>query len=238
MAHRVLLVDDDPDLRVTVRRILEREGIDVTEAANGAEMKSRLSAGKPDLVILDLMLANENGLELAQEIRAESELPIVILSGKDDVIDRVVGLELGADDYITKPFHARELSARVRSVLRRATSKETAGASRAAETPEDIQIGAFLFEPHSGRLRPRDGVGEDVLLTGLESRTLAVLANRPNRVLSRDEIMDLLGERDWSPLDRSIDVVIGKIRKKLGDNSQEQKYFRTMRGVGYSFVSR
>lgn len=236
MSHSVLIVDDDPDLRCTLRRILEREGLSVCEAADGAGMSRQLEEAKPDLLLLDLMLKNENGLMLAERVRANSNLPMIVVSGKDDVTDRIESLELGADDYIAKPFHARELAARVRSVLRR-SGLVLNPAEKPSMVAGQIFFGAWAFIPDTGLLRRRDGKGGEIMLTGLEARVLTILCKNPRRILGRDEIMEKCGERNWSPFDRSIDVVIGKLRKKLGDDTKSPSYIRTVRGAGYSMIA-
>ena len=235
-AAKILVVDDDPDMRETVRAILEREAYSVTDVATGSEMLAELNRQDTDLIVLDLMLANENGLSLAQEIRSASDLPIIILSGKNDLIDKIVGLEVGADDYITKPFHPRELTARVRSLLRRSNGENAPTAGTPIRNAGKLaHFGSWKYSFDTARLEGEGGEG--VSLTTLESKFLEVFLEHSKRNLSRDQIMDFVADRDWNPLDRSIDVIIGKLRKKLGDDVREPRYIRTSRGIGYSFIA-
>jgi two-component system, OmpR family, response regulator len=230
---RILVVDDDPRLRDMLRRYLEQEGFAVALAADGAAMRKALAERTFDLALLDLVLPGEDGLLLARDIRAQSDLPIIILSGKGDTIDRVVGLEVGADDYIAKPFHLRELLARMRTVLRRTAKKPEAPAPAAAE-------GVLAFE--SWRLDPsrrelRDGGGRLVELTSGEFDLLLCFVRRPQRVLSRDQIMDFTRGRGWSPLDRSIDNQVRRLRRKMEADPDAPQLIKTVRGAGYVFTA-
>jgi DNA-binding response OmpR family regulator len=225
-----VVVDDDPRLCRALARYLKLEGYEVRTATSGQEMRERIAAQKPDLVLLDLMLPDEDGFTLARELRATSDVAIVILTGKADTMDKVVGLELGADDYITKPFSERELLARIRSVLRR-TSEARTGRSEAAGSVAcfagwrlDLQ-GYELTSPS----------GEPVALTPHEFQLLAALVRHGNRVLTRDAILDLVAGRDWSPEDRSVDVLVGKLRRKIEADPQHCALIETVRGVGYKF---
>ena len=233
---KILVVDDDPDMRDTVRAILEREAYSVTDVATGSEMLAVLQRQEADLIVLDLMLASENGLSLAREIRSVSDVPIIILSGKGDLIDKIIGLEVGADDYITKPFHPRELTARVRSLLRRSNSEKAHSAGIPIRNAgKQAQFGSWKYSFDNARLESESGEGG--ALTTLESRFLEVFLDHPKRNLSRDQIMNFAADRDWNPLDRSVDVIIGKLRKKLRDDVKEPRYIRTSRGTGYSFIA-
>ncbi len=230
---RILIVDDDPRVCRLLARYLDREGYSVHIASNGMEMRRLLTTEQPDLIILDLMLPGENGLTLAQEIRAQSDVAIIMLTGKMDTIDKVVGLEVGADDYITKPFEERELLARIRSVLRR-TSQSTiftssSQGSIACFAGWQLDLTAYtLTSP----------VGEKVHLTSHEFRLLAALVTRHNRVLTRDEILELVAGRDHTPYDRSIDVLVGKLRGKIEDDPKHPSFIQTIRGIGYKFSAR
>jgi len=232
----ILVVEDDPDMRETVRMALVRDGYRVREAEDGPSMRQALAHGQTDLVILDLVLPGESGLDLARELRGGSDIPLIMLTGRDNVIDKVVGLEIGADDYITKPFHPRELVARIGTVLRRAA----ANAGRIDVDPGEALSGTYRFGDWqldlSGQRLSRAG-GGTVILTTYEFRILAALVRRAGRALTRDQIMDLVADRAWNPLDRSIDVLVGKIRKKLGDNPRDPSFIRTVRNTGYMFVA-
>jgi len=231
----ILVVEDDPDMRETVCASLVRDGYRVEEAEDGPSMRRALAQYHIDLVILDLVLPGESGLDLARELRSGSDIPLIMLTGRDNVIDKVVGLEIGADDYITKPFHARELVARIGTVLRRsaANAGRIEGDTGAASSNQ-FQFGDWQLDLSGQKLRRVDGSA--VTLTTYEFRVLAALVQRPGTALSRDQIMDLVADRAWNPLDRSIDVLIGKIRKKLEDDPRDPRFIRTVRNTGYMFV--
>lgn len=233
---QILVVDDDPEVRLLLRRCLEREAYQVTEAQNGEELFAELSSGQTDLITLDLALGGEDGLDLARRIRGAHNIPIIMISGKGDTIDRVVGLELGADDYISKPFHLREVLARVRAVLRRYD-----GASQDAEnkSPQPVKKGRFVFDGWALDLARRELMDETAAARGLttaEFNLLEIFVERPGRVLSRDNIMDHLKGADWSPLDRTIDNLVARLRKKIEPDPNSPKLIKTVRGVGYVFT--
>lgn len=231
---RILVVDDDPEVRTLLRRCFELEGYEALEAGNGAEMRALLEAHPASLITLDLKLGGEDGLTLAREIRSSRNVPIIMVTGKDDPVDRVVGLEIGADDYITKPFHLREVLARVRAVLRRYDQSQTP-----SPTTGGAPVGArsgYAFEGFTlsaTRRELKNANGRAVPLTTAEFNMLQLFLDRPNRVLSRDNIMDALKGHDWSPLDRSIDTMIGRLRKKIEVNADDPRLIKTVRGVGY-----
>ena len=219
---RVLVVDDEPAIRRLIRRCLEPEGFIVDEADCAAAAQEKVSGGSYDLVTLDLALPDRDGTDVARAIKAERDVPIIMVTGKGDVIDRVVGLELGADDYIAKPFHVRELLARVRAVLRR-----TSGAAPPGHEPASaLRLGDLLLDLDLRELRTGDG--SSLPLTTAEFDLLRALAEAKGRPLTRDALMDALHGHDWSPLDRSIDNAVARLRKKLPENA-----IRTVRGVGY-----
>jgi len=238
-ATTILVVDDDPDVRVLLRDCLEMEGYRVIEAGDGAGLKRALAADRIDLVTLDLSLGGDDGLALAREIRADRNVPIVMISGKSDTIDRVVGLELGADDYITKPFHLREVLARVRAVLRRYEVHGADDAAKGAATegarPSTPSLAFEGWQLDLDRRELRSDAHGAVELTTAEFNLLAIFVQRPSRVLSRDDIMDLLKGHDWSPMDRSIDTLVARLRKKIERDSDTPKLVKTVRGVGYVF---
>jgi len=231
----VLVVDDDPRICRLLTRFLTAEGYTAESASNGQAMKQAMRARPFDLVILDLRLpGGEDGLSLAQQLRSQSNIPLIILTGLSDNVDKVVGLEVGADDYVTKPFDRRELLARIRSLLRRAASRPDEA------TPRNNQGSVVRFAGWTLDLGSHDLVsarGKSVELTSYEYELLATLAQRPLRVLSRERILDLIAHRDWEPHDRSIDVLIGKLRRKLGDNPKSPGLIKTIRGVGYMFTA-
>ena len=241
MNEKILVVDDDEKIRRLLKNCFEPEGYVVYEAANGNEVKNTLAEQSIDLITLDLNLGGENGLTIASEVKASCDIPIIIVTGKGDVIDKVVGLEMGADDYISKPFHVREVIARVRSVLRRAGGS----ASRQSEkTPEEVAIprnqnlfefDGWIADPAAFELKQPDGSVCD--MTTADFKLLMVLLKHPRRVLSRDQIMDHLNGVEWSPYDRTIDNQIARLRKKIEEDPASPRYIKTVRGVGYTFAS-
>jgi len=233
----ILIVEDDEILRDTVRIILEAEGYSVHQAASSLEMRSVLDANAIDLVLMDLVLGQEDGFAITRELRSVSDIPIIILTGKNDVIDRIVGLEIGADDYITKPFHNREFTARIKSVLRRYSVNAAAPvqALTKATPPEKATFGGWTFDLASGELVAPSA--ERVVLTTYELQVLSVFVRHAKRALSRSQIMDLVANREWDPFDRSLDVLIGKLRRKLGEDIRQPRLIRTMRNIGYMFMA-
>ena len=231
---QILVVDDEAEVRALLRKCLERDGFQVEEAKDGAEMRACIERQPISLITLDLTLGGEDGLDLAREIRAKRNIPIVMITGKGDTIDRVVGLELGADDYITKPFQLREVLARVRAVLRRYSPAE-APAAQAASGHERYGFEDMVLDI-TGRELSRAG-GALLDLTTAEFNLLEIFVKRPHRVLSRDNIMDLLKGHDWSPLDRSIDALVGRLRKKIEPDPDHPRLVKTVRGIGYAFTA-
>ena len=233
MPTEILVVDDDPEIRHLLRVSLERENYAVSEAKDASTARSRLDRGGIDLITLDLALGADDGLTFAREIRAHSDVPIIMLTGKGDAIDRVVGLELGADDYICKPFNLREVVARVRAVLRR---HEPARRTAAKSAPhERFGFNGWILDITSRELTTEACVNCE-LTTG-EFNLLELFVRRSQRVLTRDEIMDLLKGHDWSPIDRSIDALIVRLRKKIEPEAAKPTHIKTVRGVGYVFAT-
>jgi two-component system, OmpR family, response regulator len=228
-AAHILVVDDDPKVRKLLRRCFEGEGFLVSEAVDGAELRAQLERNPITLITLDLSLGKENGFDLAREIRNERSVPIIMLTGKGETIDRVIGLELGADDYMAKPFELRELVARVRAVLRRSATTEKPASSSAQRHVFE----GWIFD--IGRRSLTRDTGENQELTTSEFNLLEAFVKRPKRVLSRDQIMDLLKGQDWSPIDRSIDNLIARLRKKIEHDANHPRLIKTVRGVGYVF---
>jgi DNA-binding response OmpR family regulator len=226
----ILVVDDDPKVRTLLRRCFEKEGFAVTDPKHGAELRACLARNSVTLITLDLNLGRDNGLDLAREIRKDHNIPIIMLTGKGDTIDRVVGLELGADDYLAKPFELRELLARVHAVLRR-----TAAAAPSPAGGQRYAFEGWVFDINRRSLTRK--TGEDQELTTGEFNLLEVFLKRAHHVLSRDDIMDLLKGHDWSPLDRSIDNLIARLRKKIERDPERPQLINTVRGVGYTFTA-
>jgi two-component system phosphate regulon response regulator OmpR len=223
----VLVVDDDASLRELLQDYLQREGFEVRGVGDGKEMFEWLDDHEPDIIILDLMLPGDDGLTLAREIRQKAQIPIIMLSARGEEIDRIIGLEVGADDYLSKPFNPRELLARIRAVLRRPAT------SVAEADSEKLSFGPYRLELASRRLS-RDG--ESVSLTGSEFDLLRIFAEHPNRVLDRDRLLDLLKGYERNPFDRSIDVQVARLRAKIEPDKKEPRYIRTVWGRGYIFT--
>jgi DNA-binding response OmpR family regulator len=228
----ILVVDDDPKIRTLLRRCFEGEGNSVYEAGDKTETLAAVAAHPIDLITLDLDLAGDDGFDVARVLRKTSQVPIIMVTGKDDVIDRVVGLEIGADDYITKPFHLREVVARVKSVLRRAGGS-TPPQPQTSANPS-LQFDRMIAVPDEMKLYDRDNVLID--LTSGEFKLLEVFLTRPKRVLSREQLMDLVGGHAYAPLDRTIDNQIARLRKKIERNPSAPRLISTIRGIGYSFT--
>jgi two-component system OmpR family response regulator len=223
----ILVVDDDREIRELLGRFLEKQGLRVSLARDARECRKLWPLARYDLIVLDLMMPGESGLDLARWLRGQSAVPIVMLTAMGEETDRIVGLELGADDYMAKPFNPRELLARIRAVLRR-----TQGSEAAPETPErTLRFAGWVMEPARRRLLSPDGV--EVPLTGGEFELLMTLLDRPNRVLTRDMLMDLLHNRQPGPFDRAIDVAISRLRRKLEDDGRNPSVIKTVRGGGY-----
>ncbi|HWK45819.1 MAG TPA: response regulator [Stellaceae bacterium] len=227
----ILIVDDHEDICELVQNYLSGEGYRVTAAHDGPSMRRAMALTPVDLVLLDLMLPGEDGLTLARRLREESSIGIIILTGRGETVDRIIGLEMGADDYLPKPFHLRELLARVKSVLRRAsdrTVKPGAAAQAAA-----VFAGWRLDLATRQLLSP---AGSEVRLTTGEFDLLAAFVANANQVLSRDRLLDLARNREAGPFDRTIDVQVGRLRRKLEDDPQNPTLIKTVRGTGYIFT--
>jgi DNA-binding response OmpR family regulator len=237
---RLLVVDDDPSVRALLREYLEGHGFAVAEAASGAQMREQIESDLPDAVLLDIRLPGEDGLVLARYLREHYEVGIIMVTASGDVVDRVVGLELGADDYIAKPFDLRELLARLKSVLRRLQAKPAEGKPQVAEDAQQQQprrrrFGRCEIDLESRRMF--EVGGEEVTITAMEYDLLAAFLDNPNRVLTRDQLLLRTRNREWEPFDRSIDIRIGRLRRKVEpDPSGEPRCIRTVRNAGYMFV--
>ena len=235
MSRTILVVVDDARLRNRLRSFLVREGYDAHALPGGAALRAFLRNRQADLVILDLMMPGEDGLSLTRYLRANFNIGILILTGKGEPVDRIVGLEMGADDYLTKPFNLRELLARVRSITRRiAVENANLATSKAGEIEGEIlAFDGFRLDIAGRRLTGRDG--SEVLLTGAEFNLLVALAGSAGRALSRDRLLDAVGGRSWQPNDRSIDLHVSHLRKKLEEDPKRPSIIKTIRGAGYVF---
>ncbi len=233
--RHILVVDDEEQVRTLLTNLFEREGYQVSQAASGEELRSRLGSTAVNLITLDLNLGGEDGLGLAREIRAGHDVPIIMITAKDGEVDRIVGLELGADDYIVKPFNLREVLARTRAVMRRYEAPLTAPAKPPPGGHERYKFEQWELDLTARELKcTKSGA---VNLTTSEFQLLEIFIRRPARVLSRDAIMDLMKGHDCAPFDRSIDTLVGRLRKKVENDSEAPRLIKTVRGVGYVFTA-
>ena len=226
-ATRVLVVDDDPAIRQMLAEYLGQHGYDVALASSGPAMRAELERAAPAVVLLDIGLPGEDGLTLARYLRERHNVGIIMVTGAGDVVDRVAGLEVGADDYIAKPFDPRELRARLKSVLRRIEVKKFTPAMR-------VSIGRCFLDLKSRTLC--DAKGREIPITSMEFDLLKALAEHPNQVLSRDQLLTMTRNREWEPFDRSIDIRITRLRRKLEEDPAHPRAIRTVRGAGYMFI--
>lgn len=231
----LLIIDDDAKIRQLLQNIVTSDGFLVVEAPDGANALREHAARPFDLITLDLTLPDISGLDLARQLREQRDTPIIMITGKGDTIDRVLGLEIGADDYIVKPFHVREVLARIHSVLRRIPSPDKAGPPVKGRAIGNAmyEFNDWTFDIDARELR--HAVTGPCPLTTTEFELLKIFIERPNRPLSRDQIMDLTKGHDWAPNDRTIDNQVARLRKKIESNSASPRLIKTVRGLGYSF---
>jgi DNA-binding response OmpR family regulator len=230
--QHIFVVDDEMAAREMVGDYLKMHGFEVTLCDGGSSLRRAMGERTPDLVVLDLNMPEEDGLSIVRDLKTQSSVPIIMLTATASPIDRIVGLELGADDYIPKPCELRELVARIRSVLRRGANAAPASAS-AEEPTKTVRMGTKWFDLDTHRLR--DEAGNEQVLTKSEYALLRAFTDNPKRVLSRDRLLDLADARDPDAFDRSIDVRINRIRKKIEPDPANPQYIRTVRGLGYVF---
>ncbi|MEM9341437.1 MAG: response regulator [Pseudomonadota bacterium] len=228
----ILVCDDETDLREMLQEYLQKRGFAVRLAANADELRSQIEAHEPDLVILDINMPGEDGLSALRGLRTSSDLPVIMLTAAGETIDRIVGLEMGADDYLGKPVDLRELEARVKAVLRR-QSTQTESPSSPPSGAASVTFGEFTLNLESTKLTNAEG--EEVPLTSMEFRLLKLFAENRARVLNRDQILEQAHDRSWDPFDRSIDIRISRLRRKIEKNPQKPAIIRTVRGIGYVF---
>jgi two-component system response regulator CpxR len=225
---RILVIDDDIELCSLVGEYLKGEGFQVDAAHDGNRGLERALKAEHLLVVLDVMLPGMNGFEVLRRLRGTSKVPVLLLTARGEDVDRIVGLELGADDYLPKPFNPRELVARIRAVLRR-----TRTAARPGETPAVLRVGDIELDPATRSVRQGE---KPVDLTSVEFKLLEVLLREAGRVVTRESLTEAVLSRKFSPFDRSIDMHVSKVRKKLGDSDAGSDYIKTVRGVGYIFA--
>lgn len=231
MTARIFIVEDNPEVARLLNTVLRDFGFDTDVCRNAAELRQQLRVGKPDLCIIDLGLPDADGMDLVQELQRRHDCGLLILTGRAYLGDRVMGLELGADDYVTKPFEPRELVARVRSILRR-RSGGSGHMPLDERRPAEAHFSGWVFHPDTNTLRGSDQ--QEWTLSSGEAKLLCTFLQRPNRILAREQIC---GDPDLSPLDRSIDVRISRLRRKLEVDAQNPKLIRTVYGAGYLFAS-
>lgn len=227
---KVLVVDDDADVRRVLTEYLGGHDFDVVAVASGEAMRSALQTSVPDVVLLDLGLPGEDGLTLARFLRERYAVGIIMVTGAAEPVDRIVGLEIGADDYIGKPFDPRELRARIKSVMRRLSPQPTGVTSSVPR----VAIGRCALDLASRQLYDRDGT--EVAITAMEFDLLKAFIDHPNQVLSRDRLLTLTRNREWEPFDRSIDIRITRLRRKIEEDPDHPRAIRTVRGAGYMYL--
>ena len=235
----VLVVDDDASLREMLAEYLGSHGFSVSVAPDGEAMRAEIERVAPDVVLLDLRLPREDGLSLARYLREHYDIGIIMVTGSGEVVDRIVGLEVGADDYVTKPFDPRELLARVKSVMRRMQARPAPAAlAEPGAAPRDpavrIRFGRCQLDADARQLF--DAQGREIPLTAMEFDLLKVFADHPGKALSRDRLLTLTRNREWDPYDRSIDIRVARLRRKIEADADEPSVIRTVRGVGYMYV--
>ena len=225
MNKKILIIDDDEKLNALLSEYLAGFNFDVIIAVNSEKGLMNLENENPDIIILDVMLPGKNGFDVCKEIRKENSIPIIMLTARGDVTDRIVGLELGADDYLPKPFEPRELAARIQSILRRRVNEVKAdGKIKFDDLLIDLDRQTVFIN------------GQNIELTTMEFEMLKVFAKNPGIVFSRERVMELLKGIDWDTYDRSVDVLISRLRQKLNDNPKQPRYIKTIWGSGYKFI--
>jgi DNA-binding response OmpR family regulator len=227
---RILVIDDDVELCSLVGEYLEPEGFQIEAAHDGERGLERALASEHRLVVLDVMLPGMNGFDVLRRIRKTSKIPVLLLTARGEDVDRIVGLEIGADDYLPKPFNPRELVARIRAVLRRTQTGEKPGSE---QIPDILRVGDVELDPATRTVRHH---GQPVELTSVEFNLLHVLLEEAGRVVTRERLVDAVLGRKFSPFDRSIDMHVSKVRRKLGDSDNGTDHIKTVRGVGYIFT--
>lgn len=227
----VLSVDDDEGLQVVLRQYLESEGYVVETASNGAQMTDKLEALKPDIILLDLVLPDADGIQLIGQIRSKTKIPVVVVSGKSDTTEKIVCLEMGADDYMTKPFEMRELSARIKAALRRVVISNQNADFQEADKKDNVVFGKFTLDRNQFQIF--DDRGQSLDITTGEFELFEALVLAPNRALTREQLFERTRDGNYDSYDRAIDIQVGRLRKKLGKAGPD--LIKTVRGVGYMF---
>lgn len=236
-AINILVVDDEPEIRDMLQEYLELRGYNVAALDGGAALREAVATQPVDIVLLDINMPGEDGLSLARHLRETSTVGIIMLTAAGEIVDRVVGLEVGADDYLTKPVDLRELLARVKALLRRlaAQGRSAGTGAPASAAADEVFFGGCRLNMESHQLFDADG-GE-VPLTSMEFDLLKAFADHPNRILTRDQLLDLAHNRDWEPYDRSIDIRIARVRRKIEADPTKPQIIKTIRGAGYMYAT-
>ena len=230
--YTVLIAEDDKVIRLTQKEFLEAEGYKVIEAADGPSLLKGAQGGRPDAILLDIMLGKDNGIALIEKVKTHTDVPIIVVSSKKDLVDRVLALEMGADDYMSKPVEMRELASRLKANIRRYTNDKKNAQGNGGPP---LEFAGWVLDFQTYTVRRRDGT--DAGLTTAEFNLLATLARTPNVVFSRERLFDLLQPDNYESFDRAIDIHIARIRKKLGDNARNPKIIKTVRNIGYIFIA-
>lgn len=236
MTGRIIVVDDEEHICEMVADYLNGQGFSARAASGGAALDTLLPDFSPDLVLLDVNMPHEDGLSVARRLRGASNIPVIMVTAADDVVDRIVGLEVGADDYVTKPFDLRELKARIRAVLRRGAARTATTASAGAAQPHEpatVSFGRMTVDRAGRRLLRPDGAEEAV--TAMEFDLIETFLDNPYRVLSRDRLLDLAHRKNDDPFDRSIDIRVTRLRKKVEEDPSKPQTIKTVRGAGYLY---
>ncbi len=227
----ILVCDDERDVREMLQEYLSKRGFNIVAAANSDELRSRLDETNIDLILLDINMPGEDWLTTLRSLRTSNQVPVVMLTAAGEVIDKIVGLEMGADDYLAKPVDLRELEARVKAVLRR--KAEPVDKPTSGEAPATAPFGEFTLDLTAAQLKTSGG--DEVPLTAMEFNLLSLFARNKGRVLNRDQILDQAHDRSWDPFDRSIDIRISRLRRKIEPNPQKPQIIKTVRGIGYIY---
>ncbi|MBO9409373.1 response regulator [Shimia sp. R9_1] len=230
-ATKILVCDDEIDVREMLAEYLTKRGYHVLSAANAEELRATLGKGRVDLIVLDINMPGEDGLSVLRSLRPDNPVPVIMLTAAGDVVDRIIGLEMGADDYLGKPVDLRELEARLKAVLRRQDAPQAQGQSSDGATT--ARFGAFTLDLEAAKMV--SDAGDELALTAMEFNLLKVFARNKGRVLNRDQILEQAHDRSWDPFDRSIDIRISRLRRKIERNPEKPTIIRTVRGIGYVY---
>lgn len=232
-AEHIVVCDDEPDIRDTVREYLELQGYRVSPVDGGPALRELVDKEQVDVVILDIMMPGEDGLSLARFLRERGDTAIIMLTASGETVDRIIGLEMGADDYLAKPVDLRELLARIKAVLRRTTAPAPSAGPASSNSESVVHFGTCVLDIDQHKLFAGDG--EEISITAMEFNLLKVFADHSGRVLNRDQLLEMAHDRDWDPFDRSIDIRISRLRKKIEQDPTKPQIIKTVRGVGYIF---